>query len=138
MGRPRKPTAVLRFTGAFKHNPHREGQRSAEPGQRARLSDAAPAGLPKELIPIWEKLVAIAPLDVLSDCDEFAVIATCILVSRLYNMSITTGEIAQLRIYLGELGMTPASRSRVMPVAFGAPPAEEGERPKTGNEFADV
>ena len=137
MARPRKPTAVLKFTGRFDGHPAKLAARSLEPGQRARLAEEPPADLPAELHDVWRKLVAVAPLDVLADCDEYAVVAACILISRLYNMSITTAELAQLRIYLGEFGMTPAARSRVMPIAFGPPPlAEPGQ--KTGNAFKDV
>ena len=129
----RKPTNIHEFTGAHAINPSRGRARAGEPTPRARLAEAPPNYLPPDVAAVWRQVMSVIPFDVLADCDVIAVET----VARLTAQMRSEGETdwAQLRIALCELGMTPASRSKVKVTDFGDAVAPGG---KTGNAFADV
>lgn len=56
-GRPRKPTALLELSGAFKHDPQRK--RPGEPKELRPLGDP-PARLSLEAVPYWHELADMA------------------------------------------------------------------------------
>jgi len=131
----RQPTNVLAFKGTFAKDPARGRARAGEPQPRERLADNPPDYLPLEVAAVWRQVMAVVPLDVLGDSDVLAVE----IVARLTAKMRADGETdwAQLRIALCELGMTPASRSKVKVTDFDdAADRKPGE--KTGNAFADL
>ena len=130
----RKPTAVLKFTGAFQHDPVRARARAGEPTPRERLAETPPDYLPDDVKSVWQQVMSVVPLDVLGDCDVLAVEIVARLTARMRRDDDT--DWAQLRIALTELGMTPASRSKVKLTDFGD--AVKSPDGKTGNAFADV
>jgi phage terminase small subunit len=142
MAQPRKPTSVLEFSGAFKKNPKRRRERRFEPIPDGPLG-APPAYLKGEVLKCWFRIVAVAPLNVICNCDEMIVEMVARLMVRIRDPNCSMSAYTALRVGLRELGLTPASRSLVVPAVFGAQPgavfgfAEDG-RPLTGNEFADV
>lgn len=112
----RKPSAVLAFTGAFKQNPSRGRAREGEPVPRAPIGETPPAHLSPEVAKAWAEIVALCPAGVLADCDVFAVemaarLLTMAREDREDNRPIIAGQ--QVLRWLCELGMTPASRSKV-------------------------
>jgi hypothetical protein len=82
---------------------------------------------------VWKQIMAVIPFDVLADCDMIAVEVVARLTAQMREEGET--DWAQLRIALCELGMTPASRSKVRVHDFGDG-GKAGE--PTGNAFADV
>jgi phage terminase small subunit len=129
---PRIPSAILEATGAFKHNPARRRARAGEPVPGGPLGDA-PAQMPPEVAECWRRIVQLAPAGVLCDCDEAIVEQTArlMVMTRSPHCKITAHM--ALRMFLRELGMTPASRSLVSIAPKVFAPGES-----TGNPFADV
>ena len=119
----RKPTSVLAFTGAFKTNPSRGRARSGEPVPRGPIGEPPP-GMAAEVESAWREIVALCPAGVLADCDIYAVEAAANMVSQMRAGGADPATFAQLRMMLGELGMTPASRSKVQVMATGAEAAK--------------
>lgn len=118
-GRPKKPTAVLAFTGAFKHNPQRAAARINEVQPSGPLG-SAPAHFTPELILIWEEYKAKSLPGVLSNADEFQLELLCRLTyydrelcrtskGRKVDVKVATAISQALR----QLGMTSSSRSDV-------------------------
>jgi hypothetical protein len=98
------------------------------------LAETPPDYLPPDIAAVWRQVMGVVPLDVLADCDVISVE----IVARLTAQMRSEGETdwAQLRIALGELGMSPASRSKVKVMDFGDAERKPGE--PTGNAFADL
>ena len=139
---PRKPTAVHELSGAFKHNPARRRARANEPVPDGPLVEP-PDHLPPRVAYFWKFIVSVSSKRVLGTSDTIAVEVAARFMAEVNNPK--TSSLAAnnyLRIALVELGMTPASRSKVMQLPFVPPPGEAGlapdGRPLTGNEFADV
>ncbi len=78
----------------------------------------------------WDWLVSHCHPGTLSCADEGIVELTATLRASVIDRSATAREKALLRQCLNELGMTPASRSKVSVM-----PTEEAQGP---NEFADI
>lgn len=72
----------------------------------------------------WREIVALCPSGVLADCDIYAVEAAANMVAQMRAGGADPATFAQLRMMLGELGMTPASRSKVQVMATGAEAAK--------------
>lgn len=129
MGRPRKPTNVLEFTGAFDKNPQRKAARANEPTPAAAAGDAGDWMTEQEKAAyVWVK-ERCAP-GVLGNCDEGILELTAVLRAALVARTIDAKGRAQLRLCYTDLGMTPASRSKVQ----GKP----SDPSKPANEFAAV
>jgi hypothetical protein len=126
MPKPRKPTALLELTGAFKGKPGRRRARDGEPIPKAALTARAEK-LSKLEGACWDRIIKLAPAGVLKDADEIVVELTARLWARLKRGQATAADATQLRCCLQQLGMTPASRSNVK-----VPGA------KAVNEFADA
>jgi len=112
MPRPRKPTNVLEFTGALAKNPQRREARKHEPMCKEPIG-FAPEELPAHAKLAWERIVADCPRGVLTKRDRLAVQATAMLAGRMIRGEDDAKLLSQLRVFLGELGMTPASASKV-------------------------
>lgn len=74
-GRPRKPTAVLEMSGAFRHNPARKRARAAEPKVLGSLGGPPahflePSGVMNKYPEIWNELAAQVPPGVGSMSDR--------------------------------------------------------------------
>jgi hypothetical protein len=69
MGRPRKPTAVLELTGAFRKNPQRK---RTEPPTAGPLGDP-PEHFTAEQAAVWHELASICPPGVLMRSDRVVV-----------------------------------------------------------------
>jgi len=151
MSRPRKPSAVLELSGAFRHDPQR--RRPSEPKESRPLGES-PGRLPADCIAFWNELVEMSTYGVLKISDRWAVelccrlmekatremsTATILELSRCADLSaddvkvlirretISSGELSTLRSLLAALGMTPADRTKL---------SVSPEKPK--NEFADL
>lgn len=143
MARPRKPTNVLQLAGAFKKDPQRAAARANEPKPTGPIGDP-PAGTDAEVARVWREIVEEAPPGVLTNADRGVLLlmaklrlhaevgdpfiaddGTTFETVRIYDTKRLT---LLLRCYT-ELGMTPASRSKV-----------QAKQPddKPANEFAAV
>lgn len=112
MARPRKPTNVLKFTGAFDKNPQRAAARAKEPKANGEIG-APPAELDKEALIAWNRIVDECPRGVLAKRDRIVVQAAAVLTGRMIRGENDAKLLSQLRIFLSELGMTPAAASKV-------------------------
>jgi hypothetical protein len=128
MGRPRKPTAVLEISGAFKKNPARKRARAAEPRISAGLGDppeewvkdAEINGRCKSLLNIWNQIVAQdqAALRVLNASHRMLVVKACQLTYKIDRAmmgygKVTSGDFTTLKSYLTSMGQTPIDSNRV-------------------------
>lgn len=119
---------MLDARGAFKKDPQRKRARENEPQVAEPLPDTPPDYLEPEVQASWCELVALIPAGVAKSCDRYIVEMAATLITRLRIESVVMPQerFSELRRCLGELGMTPASRSKV-------------SAPKPlGNEFDDV
>lgn len=135
MGRPRTPSKILEFTGAFKKNPKRGREREMEPEPKAPVG-LAPKHFKKDERAAWKYIVAIAPTGVLGDSDR----AYLEVAARLFAYSRRApvedwqqAKVNRLETMLSKLGLNPADRSRVS--AGGRPLAAKGA--DKGNPFAE-
>lgn len=153
MARPRKPTKILQFTGAFDKNPQRGRARANEPNLPAGL------GEPPEWMdtPATEEWKRVAPdleaAGVTSRVESTALAVYCQAVSRMRLAEkeifrdgitiMTEGGLKKhpavgiaeraaviIKAFASEFGMTPASRSKVS--------AKPGTEQNPDNEFASA
>jgi len=111
MGRPRKPTAVLELTGAFRKNPQRK---------RTEPPATGPLGVPPEHFTgeqavVWHELAAVCPPGVLTRADRVLVEIAVVLMLRFRKQGtyMRRGYFNLLVSVLSRMGMSPADRSRV-------------------------
>ena len=128
MSRPRKPTAILKLSGAFKANPARAKLRENEPIPRGELGRSY-SDLPPEVLACWREIVKQCAPGVLTSADRAFVRYTSRLMAKDNAGDITTGERALLQRAFGDLGMTPRGRAYVK--GDGSDPS------KPENPFAD-
>ena len=126
MGRPPKPDKVQEISGAWKHDPQR---RRVRPDA---LKNAAAIGTPpdewvvdaeknprcKEMLRIWNQIVAQDVLGVLNVAHRMLVENTCHLMYKIRRASMgygkaTSGDYAQVKANLAAMGMTPIDSPRV-------------------------
>jgi phage terminase small subunit len=143
MARPRKPTNVLQLAGAFKKNPDRGRARANEPRPTGAIGDP-PDALSEAVRKAWHDTVAEAPPGVLTNADRGILTLVAMLRDHAEHGEIyitregvvtdervwDTKKLALLKSCYTELGMTPASRSKVQ-----IKPAEEAA---TVTSFAAV
>jgi hypothetical protein len=110
MPRPRKPTNVLAFTGAFRKDPQRARARSKEPRDLGEL--VKPAGLTEDESAAWDAIVSTCPTGVLKDRDAEIVRLAAVVRCEL-KRAPKAALIAQYRLLLSDLGMTPVAASKV-------------------------
>jgi len=122
MARPRLPTAILESRGAFKKDPARGREREDEVTGGEPLGDR-PQDLPVDVAVVWDELVDCAHAGVLckSDRQSLEIAARLMAEMRSKGTKMEAGKIARLQAALGELGMSPASRSKVKGPAKAAP-----------------
>lgn len=110
MPAPRKPTEVLSLTGAFRKNPQRA--RPVGPKSSRPLGDP-PAYMAEDEAACWAEFVANGPAGVLTSGDREVVELIARLMAKFRRDWLNGAELATLKTSLGELGRTPASRSKV-------------------------
>lgn len=120
MARPRKPTEVLKLSGAFRKDP----QRSRPVGPKS----ARPLGFPPKYFSeteaeIWVEIESNAAAGVLTGADRYVVELMARLVARFRSVWLTGAEMSQLTWCCSHLGMTPVDRSKVL--------GEDGEPEKS-------
>lgn len=110
MARPRKPTELLKTTGAFLKNPDRA---RADPKTTGPVG-SAPAHWDGLKVAIWNEIVANAPMGVLNNSSRHAVEMLAHWVHEFRTGdNWTAGKDQRLHSWLIQLGMTPASISKV-------------------------
>ena len=112
MARPRKPTAVLELTGAFKKDPQRKRARRGEPMPTGEIG-APPTHFDARLKATWYEILSMAPAGVLTGADRILVELTCSLLNGLRTSTCERGDKALLKGCLASLGMSPAERSKI-------------------------
>jgi len=139
MSRPRKPSALLELSGAYRKNPSR---------RRPPAPVAGPLGDPPERLQgearmFWYELVNAVATGVLTRSDRWCVELAAMTMAKavripddpsveetkalIRQQAMTGADWTLLRSLLGAMGMTPADRSKLsIPV----------EEPK--NKFADL
>lgn len=119
------------MSGAFAKNPARAVARANEPRPSTVLGDPPAAFLNPhsptslELLGIWRELESQAIEGVLTGCDRFLLEAACRIMYRVRRQGASTGDFANLRAYLGEMGLSPGGRTRI-DVKAPKPAQEEG------------
>jgi phage terminase small subunit len=110
MARPRKPTAVLELTGAFKKDPQR--RRENEPKPSGPLGEE-PLHFDEELKAIWRELVVMVPAGVLTISDRWLVELACRTMQQVRKGTALAAERNLLLSCLSRMGLTPADRSKI-------------------------
>lgn len=128
MARPRKPTNILQLAGAFKKDPQRFAARSSEPKPSGPIG-AAPDWLNDTERTCWQWIVDRCPAGVLSNADEGAVELAASMRAQVITRQADGEDRRLLKALYTELGMTPASRSRV-----SAKKSDDGPK----NDFAAI
>ncbi len=126
MRRPHKPTELLILTGGYR--PDRHARCRAAPKSPHPIGDP-PACLAPDEAGCWAEFVSNAPAGVLTSNDRVALEGLSRLHAKSRREGLTGAEWSVLRRLLGDLGATPASRGRVLPVESGA------EASPTGNPW---
>ena len=124
-GRPRKPTNVLQLSGAFRKDPQRLAARANEPQPDGPIGEA-PAYMNEDEARVWGEIIAECPTGVLTNADRgiLAVTVSMRLHAEQGEPFVVDGVPTSVRIFdtkkiallmrcYTELGMTPASRSKV-------------------------
>ncbi len=112
MARPRKPTELLILTGGYR--PDRHARRRGAPKSERAIGDP-PGHLAPDEAAAWREFCRDTPAGVLTSADRWILEMAARLVARSRREGLTGAELGHLRACLGELGATPASRSRVLP-----------------------
>lgn len=110
MARPRKPTAVLELTGAFKKNPQRK--RIHEPQPSGSVGEP-PVDFDDYLKALWRDLVRMVPAGVLTISDRWLVELACRTMRDVKKGQALASERNLLLSCLSRMGLTPADRSRI-------------------------
>ena len=117
MARPRKPTAVLELTGAFKKDPQRK--RPQEPKPNGPLGEP-PTDFDEYLRALWRDLVRMVPAGVLTISDRWLVELACRTMRDVKKGQALASEKNLLLACLSRMGLTPADRSKI-----AVPPEKE-------------
>lgn len=117
MPAPRKPAVLLEMSGSLEKHPQR---RRTEPVVAAPFG-SPPAHLTKEHKAAWREIAKAAPAGVLTGADRVAVELAARMLVRIRTTDFTAAEANGLRALLGQLGMTPADRSKVSVPNAGTP-----------------
>ncbi len=117
----RKPTELLELSGAFEKDPQR--RRPIGPKSDRPIGDPPPHLAPDEAA-CWREFCRDAPGGVLTSADRLALEMLARLIAKGRRPEGLLGaEMSNLRALLGEMGATPASRSRVLPAGAAEEPA---------------
>lgn len=114
MPKPRKPTSVLKFTGAYAKNPQRAESRKAEPKPAGPIGNP-PSYFSENQRALWNEMVHESLPGVLSNADVY-IVELAVLALEQVRVVYDPKVACQLNLYLQQLGMTPAARSKVSAV----------------------
>jgi phage terminase small subunit len=117
------------LAGAFKKDPQRLAARAMEPKPSGPIGDA-PEWMDDSERVAWREVIDEAPPGVLTNADRGIVTIVAQLRKLVAQRMADTKDRALLKACYGELGMTPASRSKVQ--------AKVPDNVKPMNEFAAV
>lgn len=110
MARPPKPTRVLELTGAFKRHPERKRAREHEPEPPLGIGKP-PNSLSESQKARWKEIAKACTW--LTVADRTIVEMTARLWQLMRDGAAGVGELKQLAVNLGRLGMTPSDRSKI-------------------------
>ena len=129
MGRPRKPTAALELSGAFKRNPQRKRDRAGEPVVDKPVGPP-PRHLREQAQTIWNRITRSDAGTWLRVSDRDALEVYCGLKAQAETAfaSMQGARISLLNKYQNDLGLTAVARTEVR-----ASEADDQER----NPFED-
>lgn len=120
MPRPRKPTAVLELSGAFKHDPQRRRAREFEPVVEAPLGEP-PEYFNEARAARWREIAAQCYWATFAD--RIIVERTAVLWQLWRDGMATPPQEKMLDANLVRLGLTPSDRSKVKAPAKAKPSA---------------
>ena len=114
MPRPKKPSALLEASGAYRKDPQRRPKN--EPVVKSPVGNC-PDEFNEDQRKRWNQIVREAPPGVLTGADRMAVVQLSILTSEMFEKGLR-GTMAVPRMQLmnkllGQFGMTPADRSKI-------------------------
>ena len=112
MPAPRKPTALLEVSGAYKRNPAR--RRIGEPIPSGGIGNA-PAGRSEAFVRAWDELVVSCCPGVLGSSDRqwLELTVELLLEFREAPRDMSAAKMRLLQSALVRLGMSPSDRSKV-------------------------
>jgi hypothetical protein len=115
------------------HDPQRFRDRMGEPVDNRALGDP-PMHLTAPQRACWGEIERIAPAGVLCHADRLAVEVTAVLLAtfRALGATLPDAKLRRLEAMLGQLGMTPATRSKVTAVQSVTPNRFTALRRPTG------
>ena len=113
MARPRKPTQLHVVSGSARKHPDRMRERESEPetGDTDLRDIPPPDGFQHP--DIWREVQQMLHARVAGQNDHVAFEALCHLIAKMRGGEAAAADYARLQAFLGEFGMTPASRSKV-------------------------
>lgn len=127
-GRPRKPTAVLELSGAFKKDPKRKQARKQEPKAKGKIGPY-PGSMKKSTEKdAYDLIVSLAPEGVLTEADQLFVYQMAQILHASWQGFIKSADRQQLLAGFSKLGMNPSDRTRLQ--------IPESSKPK--NRWSDV
>lgn len=120
MARPKTPTNVLLLKGAYKKDPQRKPAAGTEPELKAGIGNP-PDYMDSDAKALWHELVSQACDGVLGDSDRAILEIASTLMAEFRRGGrdeqgkplFTDARLSRLQAALGQLGMTPADRSKV-------------------------
>lgn len=115
MARPKKPLQLLMLSGSLQHDKKRYAPRLNAPQPHPELGPP-PDFLEPEQLTAWNMIVERSAPGVLTAADYPAVHLTACLYGDVLAGNRHPAIVAQLRLMLSQLGLTPASRSNVQAV----------------------
>jgi hypothetical protein len=107
MPRPRKPTAMLELSGAFKRNPNRKKARANEPIVTTPLP-SPPKYLTSATAATWQEMKRYGYW--LTSADRFLVEIAATFVARYRVNELKSGDVSLLIALLGKIGFSPKER----------------------------
>lgn len=111
-GRPPKPTALKEVQGAYKKNPQRKNKK--EPIPNGGIGPALTTLNAGERM-IWDEIVEVACIGVLTNADRISLELLCKLIweMRTNFEEMNASKLSRLTFLLSQFGMTPADRSKI-------------------------
>jgi hypothetical protein len=136
MARLCNPAEGLELTGAFIDNPAR--RRAPDPKSPCPIG-GPPVHLTPDEAGAWDEIIYDASEGVLALDDRWVMELAARLIAQSRREGLTGAETGYLRACLGALGVSPASRSRLLPVRSAEVPRlrlADGTRGRGSEEVA--
>lgn len=115
MGNPRKPTAILKASGALHHDKKRYADRAKEPKPNRGIGKP-PAGMSEAAQKEWRTIVREMADGVLMSSDRSILRVLATLLAQFYEdpVEFPPGKLTAIGRLAGQLGMTPVDRTRII------------------------